>query len=133
MVDAAQHNEATAEETSNIQGQDEDIRPFTDIKTRVEDVVDHVVRRHFSNKTYDARQMQQLVNLASEEIIKQCQEEISPNYKYLATLICLQKGESGLHMGASCFWEAKHDGNFNKKYDFEDFYIVCNFFGITRN
>ena len=47
--------------------------------------------------------------------------------------ICLQKGESGLHMGASCFWEAKHDGNFNKKYDFEDFYIVSNFFGITRN
>ena len=58
MVDAAQHNEATAEETSNIQGAEEDIRPFTDIKTRVEDVVDHVVRRHFSNKTYDPRQMQ---------------------------------------------------------------------------
>ena len=58
MVDAAQHNEATAEETSNIQGVEEDIRPFADIKTRVEDVVDHVVRRHFSNKTYDARQMQ---------------------------------------------------------------------------
>ena len=36
-------------------------------------------------------------------------------------------------MGASCFWEAKHDGNFSKKYDFEDFYIICNFFGITRN
>ena len=125
-------NELTQEETSNIQAE-EDIRPFTDIKTRVEDVVDTVVRRHFSNKQYDARTMQNLVNLASEEIIKQCQEEISPNYKYLATLICLQKGESGLHMGASCFWEAKHDGNFNKKYDFEDFYIVSNFFGITRN
>ena len=109
------------------------MRPFTDIKTRVEDVVDTVIRRHFGNKHYEARTMQSLVNLASEEIIKQCQEEISQNYKYLATLICLQKGESGLHMGASCFWEAKHDGNFNKKYDFEDFYIVTNFFGITRN
>ena len=129
----AQRNDMTAEETSNIQNLDEDIRPFSDIKTRVEDVVDTVVRRLFSTKQYEARTMQNLVNQASEEIIKQCQEEISPNYKYLATLICLQKGESGLHMGASCFWEAKHDGNFNKKYDFEDFYIVSNFFGITRN
>ena len=124
---------AAADQASNMQPLDEDVRPFTDIKTRVEDVIDTVVRRHFSNKTYDSRAMQGLVNLASEEIVKQCQEEISPDYKYLATLSCLQKGESGFHMGAACFWEAKQDGNFNKKYDFEDFYIVSNFFGITRN
>ena len=133
MVERFGANDATAENSSNIHNIDDDIRPFSDIKTRVEDVVDTVVRRHFGNKQYEARTMQSLVNLASEEVIKQCQEEISPNYKYMSTLICLQKGESGLHMGASCFWEAKHDGNFNKKYDFEDFYIVCNFFGITRN
>ena len=63
-----QNNEATAEQTVNVQ--EEDVRPFTDIKTRVEDVVDTVVRRHFSNKQYEARLMQNLVNLASEEIIK---------------------------------------------------------------
>ena len=129
----AHANDATAEDLLHGHHIEEDMRPFSDIKTRVEDVVDTVVRRHFSNKSYESRSMQSLVNLASEEIIKQCQEEVSPNYKYMATLICLQKGESGLHMGASCFWEAKHDGNFNKKYDFEDFYIVSNFFGITRN
>ena len=47
---AEQRNEMTAEETSNLLNQDEDIRPFTDIKTRVEDVVDTVVRRLFSTK-----------------------------------------------------------------------------------
>ena len=66
---ANQPNDATADATQNFE---EDIRPFTDIKTRVEDVVDTVVRRHFSNKTYAARSMQSMVNTASEEVIKQC-------------------------------------------------------------
>ena len=93
MVEA-RNNEATAEESAQNFGggglqQDDDIRPFTDIKTRVEDTIDTVVRRHFSAKQYEPRLMQNLVNQASEEIIKHCQEEISPNYKYLATLICL--------------------------------------------
>ena len=57
MVEGLMGNDATAENTSNIQHLDEDIRPFTDIKTKVEDVVDTVVRRHFGNKQYEARTM----------------------------------------------------------------------------
>ena len=69
-----ENNEATNENTAQAvaNNQDEDIRPFTDIKARVEDTIDTVVRRHFSNKNYEPRQMQSLVNTASEEIIKQC-------------------------------------------------------------
>ena len=71
MVEA-HNNEATNEETNQNLNQDEDIRPFSDIKTRVEDTIDTVVRRHFSAKQYEPRLMQNLVNQASEEIIKQC-------------------------------------------------------------
>ena len=72
MVEHVHNNEATNEESAQVAGanQDEDIRPFTDIKARVEDTIDNVVRRHFSNKQYEPRQMQSLVNTASEEIIK---------------------------------------------------------------
>ena len=73
MVDAgAGRNEATADETSNLTSLDANLRPFTDIKTRVEDVVDTNVRKLFNNKLYKARTMQNLVNQCSEEIIKQC-------------------------------------------------------------
>ena len=111
----------------------EEMRPFGDIKNKIEDVIDSVVQKNFHGKSYDAKDIQRLVNLASEEIIKQCQEEISTDYKFMSTLIALQKGEAGFHMGASCFWEAKCDGNFNKKYEYDEFYLVVNFFGITRN
>jgi len=43
----------------------------------------------------------------------------------------LEKAEGGFFMGASCFWESVQDGNYCKKYDFKEFYIICNFFGVT--
>lgn len=76
--------------------------------------------------------MQKWANQASEEIIKRVQEELSQDYKFMCMLIILQKGDAGFHMSASCFWEQKADGNFNKKYDFEDFYVIVNFFCMTR-
>ena len=71
MVEPGTPNEAT-DDTTNLQGLDANLRPFTDIKTRVEDVVDNVMRRHFNSKTYEQRTMQNSVNRCSEEIIKQC-------------------------------------------------------------
>ena len=53
MVEPVANNEAT-DDTTNLEA---NLRPFTDIKTRVEDVVDTVVRRHFNSKTYEARTM----------------------------------------------------------------------------
>ena len=69
MVEPGTPNEAT-DDTTNLQGLDANLRPFTDIKTRVEDVVDNVMRRHFNSKTYEQRTMQNSVNRCSEEIIK---------------------------------------------------------------
>ena len=67
----------------------EELRPFSEIKAKIEDVIDTVVQKNFNNKPYEAKNIQHLVNLASEEIIKQCQEEISQNYKFMSTLIAL--------------------------------------------
>ena len=47
-------------------------------------------------------------------------------------MIILQKGDSGFHMSASCFWDSKNDGNFSKKYPFEDYYVIINVFGFAR-
>ena len=51
------NNEATNEESAQVANQEDDIRPFNDIKARVEDTIDNVVRRHFSNKQYEPRAM----------------------------------------------------------------------------
>ena len=53
--------------------------------------------------------------------------------KFTCTVIILQKADSGFHMSASCFWDHECDGNINKKYDFQDMYVICNFFAISRS
>jgi len=43
----------------------------------------------------------------------------------------IQKGDCGFHMSASCFWSHGPDGNFNKKFDFPDFYCIVNVIGAA--
>jgi dynein light chain Tctex-type 1 len=80
-------------------------KPFGEIKSRVEDIIDNFVGKKFRDQVYDAKQAQRWANQSSEEIIKCVQEELSQDYKFMCTIIILQKGESGFHMSASCFWE----------------------------
>jgi len=104
--------DSTAERSADIEVS------FGTIKKTVEDKIDTFINKKFKDVAYDARQAQKWANSASEEIIKQVQEEVGSDFKFMCTLIVLQKGETGFHMSASCFWESKSDGNFNKKYEF---------------
>ena len=61
------------EDASKV-GVDDDLRPFSEIRNKIEDVIDQVVHKNFYGKNYEAKTIQHLVNLASEEIIKSCQE-----------------------------------------------------------
>ena len=110
----------------------QDVKPFSEQKAKVEEIVDSIVAKKFT-QAYDSKQGQKWANHVTEEIIKTVQEECGQDYKYLCTIIVLQKGEMGFHMSASCFWEQKHDGNYNKKYDKGDYWVIVNMLGITRN
>jgi hypothetical protein len=45
-------------------------KPFADIRSKVEDIVDSFINKTFRERSYDARQAQKWANTASEEIIK---------------------------------------------------------------
>lgn len=110
--------ESTFEELNDKNAGEQVIKPFSAVKSRVEDIIDGFVNKKFREMSYDGKLMQKWANQASEEIIKRVQDELSQDHKFMCMLILLQKGDAGFHMSASCFWEQKADGNFNKKYDF---------------
>ena len=112
----------------------EEIKTFGDVKNKVEDIIDNFINKEFAPRTYDPHEAQRLSNDASEEIIKQVQQALGDGVelKFTATIIILQKADAGFHMSASCFWDQKSDGNYNKKYEFKDFYVICNFFAVSR-
>ena len=107
------------------------VKPFSDIRSQIEDKVNDIINRDFKLRTYDSKEAQKWCNETSETIIKELQL-INKDLKFTANMIILQKGDSGFHMSASCFWDSKNDGNFSKKYGFEDYYVIINIFGFAR-
>ena len=68
---------------------DGDTKPFSDIRSKVEDIVDSFINKQFREKSYDARQAQKWANTASEEIIKRVQDDLGQDYKFMCTIIIL--------------------------------------------
>ena len=104
---------------------------FQDMRSQIEEKIDELIFNTFKQKIYDSKEAQKWCNDTSEVIIKLLQE-INKDLKFTANMIILQKGDSGFHMSASCFWDSKNDGNFSKKYPFEDYYVIINVFGFAR-
>ena len=105
---------------------------FSKIKGTVENIADQIVQRKFMNVKYESTKMQKSVNECAEELAKEI-KAVTQDFKFITQIICLQKGETGFHMGASCFWDATYDGNLAKKFDFPDFYIILSLFGAQRH
>ena len=114
-------------------GQDDQSLNFNDHKAEVEAIIGKEINAQFKDKSYEPKQAQAQANQTTEAIIKAVQENLNQHFKFMCSLIVLTKGDSGFHMSASCFWESKSAGNFNRKFEFEDFYVIVNFFGISRN
>ena len=47
-----------------------EVKPFVEIKQKVEDIIDNYANKKFKGRPYDSKQAQNWANNASEEIIK---------------------------------------------------------------
>ncbi len=110
-----------------------DNKSFDSLKPRIESIIDQVVLDLCKDKQYAPTEGQKWSNEVAEEIVKRTQGIVEKNFKVQCLAMILNKETSGFHMSASCFWDAKADGNINKKIDFSTFYVIITLFGIARN
>lgn len=81
--------EESTHENSPDKPQQDGEASFGQIKKKVEDKIDSFINKKFKEQAYDARQAQKWANGASEEIIKQIQDEVGSDFKFMCTLIVL--------------------------------------------
>ena len=55
MVESDQIQNETSAKDPNTGAVDDELRPFSDIKNKIEDVIDEVVRKNFHGKSYEAK------------------------------------------------------------------------------
>ena len=83
----------------------------------------HIVKDH-----------QEAFDVVQEVFIKAIRERrfFDADFKMAATVMVLGKGDSGFHMSASTVWDKSTDGNFNRKVEYEDYYVIVNMFCMKR-
>ena len=58
-------------------------------------------------------------------------KDISNGYKYAVTCAILQKGEMGLHLSSTCFWDAASDGSFSVRWENGTMHCILNVFAMA--
>lgn len=58
-------------------------------------------------------------------------KDLSNSFKYAVTCILLQKGETGLHVSSTCFWDSNTDGSFSIRWENATMHCIVNVFALV--
>ena len=103
---------------------------FHDVKGDIQTLVGKVIEDHLKQRTYSSKDSQKWSNTISEKIIADMRV-FNSNFKYIVTCIILQKGESGLSLSSTCYWNSVLDGNITVRWDNSTMYCIVNVFGVA--
>ena len=82
------------------------------------------------SKTYNQSEVQNWTAEVSEKVALAL-KDISSNFKYAVTCVVMQKGEAGLHISSTCFWDSSTDGSFSIKWENASMHCILNVFALV--
>jgi len=81
-------------------------------------------------RVYDPTQVQVWTAEISESVVLALRT-INTGYKYAVTCVVMQKGEAGLHIGSTCFWDQVKDGSFSVRLENATMHCIVNVFAMV--
>ena len=103
---------------------------FTAIKEEVASTVNKNVNGFLQNKEYNQDEVQNWTASLSEDIVKNL-KNLSSNFKFCVSCVILQKGDAGMHISTTCYWDSNVDGSVAIKCENNTMYCIVNIFGIS--
>lgn len=103
---------------------------FTAIKEEVASSVNKIVNGFLQNKEYSQDEVQNWTAQLSEEIVKNL-KNLSNNFKFCVSCVILQKGDAGMHISTTCYWDSNVDGSVAIKCENNTMYCIVNIFGVS--
>mmetsp|Transcript_14759 Transcript_14759/g.37890 ORF Transcript_14759/g.37890 Transcript_14759/m.37890 type:complete len:80 (+) Transcript_14759:41-280(+) len=77
--------------------------------------------------------MQTKVDGWTANIVEQTLKKLSAlgkPFKYIVSVVILQKTGTGLHTASSCFWDNQTDGSCTVRWENKTMYVVTSVFGL---
>lgn len=103
---------------------------FSSLKDDVNQKTNKKIAEQLGSREYSQEDVQQWTAQLSEEIVKLL-KELSSNFKYCVSCVILQKGDAGMHMSSTCFWDSALDGSVAIKWENNSMYCIVNIYGIA--
>ena len=103
---------------------------FSQIREEINQIGEKTAERHLDGRVYSAADVQSFTTKISEEVVRELQI-FNNNFKYTVVCTIMQKGDSGLHMSSSCFWNTGTDGSLAVRFDNASLVCVINIFALA--
>mmetsp|Transcript_32620 Transcript_32620/g.32333 ORF Transcript_32620/g.32333 Transcript_32620/m.32333 type:complete len:109 (-) Transcript_32620:30-356(-) len=103
---------------------------FTSFKDDINQKANKAIQNFLGSREYSQDEVQAWTAQLSEEIVKMLKDQNS-NFKYCVSCVILQKGDAGMHMSSTCFWDSALDGSVAIKWENPSMYCIVNIYGIA--
>ncbi len=102
---------------------------FTEIRDPVYKTTQDIVESTLNKRVYNSKEVQNWVNLVSDNVIKAL-TEFNKNFKYIVTCIIMQKNDAGLNVASTCYWNSQIDGYCTIKWENTSMFCIVNVFAV---
>ncbi|KAK9172920.1 Tctex-1 family protein [Cryptosporidium meleagridis] len=112
-------------------GQISSISSFSSIKDGVQDCIITSINSVLDQSTeYNASEVTTWV----DSITSQCLEnlrKLSEKFKYIVSVIVLQRSPAGFHLFTTCYWDQANDGSVTHRWDNKNLHCVVVVYGVA--
>jgi len=103
---------------------------FSALKESITELTNKEIGSYLNTKEYDQDSVQEWTSTLSENLIREL-KSLSSNFKFCVTVMILQKGDAGMHMSSTCYWDCNQDGSASIKWENASMYCIVMIFGVT--
>lgn len=96
------------------------------IQTEIKSTLDHVL----GTAVYEVGEVAMWVETITSGVLDKLRN-IHDGYKYIVSVIILQKSQAGFHLYSTCYWDATTDGNVTFKWENKSMHAVVSVYGVA--
>jgi len=96
----------------------------------VQNIIKESVEGTLQNAVYHPSKVPQWTN----NVVEQCMKRLSAlnkPFKYIVTIIIMQRNGAGLHTASSCYWDNSSDGSYSHKWENKSMCCITTVFGLA--
>eukprot|EP00388_Colpodella_angusta_P009816 GDKJ01025896.1.p1 GENE.GDKJ01025896.1~~GDKJ01025896.1.p1 ORF type:complete len:112 (+),score=12.61 GDKJ01025896.1:45-380(+) len=102
---------------------------FTALKEKAYEKIKKVVEKTLDNATYSPKDVQNWVDAINQGILTEMQN-LSSNFKFIASTNIIQRSNAGFHASCACLWDHSTDSAVSYRFENKTMHCIATVYGI---